>query len=161
MIFQSTIEHCLRARKVPRKKSRGLKVTILTIVLPLLGYPYRGSEQFIIIVHELQRYVQPSQSLRYVFFVPSFIFFFFFSPSLRPGETFLSRWLAYNGVALVLYVSVAICNDRRHHLHSTLHVPSVYSRKTCNRGDQSIYIQIPVLPETHATQRAMQTLPNN
>lgn len=59
-----------------------------------------------------------------------------------------------------VHISVAICNDRRRHLHSTLHVPSVYSRKTCNQGDQSIYIQIPFLPEnSRRMQGWMQTLP--
>lgn len=104
-------------------------------LLVLIRAPIRA--QFIIIAHEFQRSLNDIAIVTLAF-------------SLSLSSLFLLL-LLYIASA---YTSVAICNDRRRHLHSTLHVPSVYSRKTCNpTGDQSIYIyiQIPFLPETHGT----------
>lgn len=142
-----------RSRIVSRRKgfsegSTSLKVTILTIVpLVVIRTPIRAIY-----------YNRAWASTCYVYVVwsqQSLCFLRSFPPSSR--RVFFHPWARELSFFLVgsrhgpLYIFVAICNDRRRHLHSTLHVPSVYSRKTCNRGDQSIYIQIPFLAETHAT----------
>lgn len=129
--------------------------------LPLPSTPLsaRRSEQFIIIVHEPQSLCSTFRTYRtqkrvrgrYVFLTPSSpLLPFLFSSLLRKAPFFFLPTLPISRHGPP-YISVAICNDRRRHLHSTLHVPSVYSRKTCNRGDQSIYIRIPFLVETHAS----------
>lgn len=156
-----SIERSVDSRK-GRYKLKGYNSDDSCFLPPPLSA--RRSEQFIIIVHELEqrprvlrvhREARAYVRGRYVSLTSSLFLLAEGSLSFSTNLPFLPPSISRHGPP---YISVAICNDRRRHLHSTLHVPSVYSRKTC-KPRRPKHLHSNSFLGRNASGRGMQTSP--